>query len=77
LGIYSKADGIHLRLIARAHDVSTAQEMLRPVESAIVTRLAPYVWGYDDETPEQAVGRILKARGLTLATMECCTGGYL
>lgn len=77
LGIYSKADGIHLRLIARARDVSTAQEIIRPVESAIVTRLAPYVWGYDDDTPEQAVGRLLKARGLTLATMECCTGGYL
>ena len=77
LGIYSKADGIHLRLIARARDVSTADEMIRPVEDAIVTRLAPYVWGYDDETPEQAVGKLLKERGWTLATMEYCTGGYL
>ena len=25
LGIYSKADGIHLRMIARARDVATAQ----------------------------------------------------
>ena len=54
LGIYSKADGIHLRMIARARDVATAQAMIKPVEEAIVTRLAPYVWGYDDETPEQA-----------------------
>lgn len=77
LGIYSKADGIHLRLIARARDVQTAQEMIKPAESAIGARLAPYVWGYDNETPEQAVGTLLKAHGLTLATMECCTGGYL
>ena len=77
LGIYSKADGIHLRLIARARSVALAQEMIRPVEAAIVARLAPYVWGYDDETPERAVGRLLQARGWTLATMECCTGGYL
>jgi nicotinamide-nucleotide amidase len=77
LGIYSKADGIHLRLIARARDVSMAQALITPIEEAIVTRLAPYVWGYDDETPEQAVGKLLMARGLTLATMECCTGGYL
>lgn len=77
LGIYSKADGIHLRLIARARDASTAHALIKPVEAAIVTRLAPYVWGYDDDTPEQAVGKILKARGWTLATMESCTGGYL
>ena len=42
-----------------------------------MTRLAPYVWGYDDETPEQALGTLLRERGLTLATMENCTGGYL
>jgi len=77
LGIYSKADGIHLRMIARARDVATAQAMIKPVEEAIVTRLAPYVWGYDDDTPEQAAGKLLTERGLTLATMENCTGGYL
>ena len=77
LGIYSKADGIHLRMIARARDVATAHAMVTPIEDAIVTRLAPYVWGYDDQTPEQAVGTILKERGWTLATMESCTGGYL
>lgn len=77
LGIYSKADGIHLRIIARARDEAAARKMIAPVEEAIVTRLAPYIWGYDDETPEQSVGQILSQRGLTLATMESCTGGYL
>jgi nicotinamide-nucleotide amidase len=77
LGIYSKADGIHLRIIARARDATTARDMIQPVEAAIVSRLARYVWGYDDETPEQAVGTILSERGLTLATLESCTGGYL
>ena len=77
LGIYSKADGIHLRIIARARDISAAQLMVDPIEAAIVERLGPYIWGYDDDTPEQALGRSLKARGLTLATMESSTGGYL
>ena len=77
LGIYSKADGIHLRIIARARDISAAQLMVDPVEEAIVDRLGPYIWGYDDDTPEHAVGRSLKERGLTLATMESSTGGYL
>lgn len=77
LGIYSKADGIHLRMIARARDLDAARSLIVPMEEAILSQLAPYVWGYDDETPEQAVGRLLKARGLTLASMESGTGGYL
>ena len=77
LGIYSKADGIHLRVIARGPDAATARNLIQPVEEAILTRLAPYVWGYDDETPEQAISLLLKEKGLTLATMESCTGGYL
>ncbi len=77
LGIYSKPDGIHLRIIGRARDRAAARDLIQPVEEAIVSRLGPYVWGYDDETPEQAVGQALLERGLTLATMESCTGGYL
>jgi nicotinamide-nucleotide amidase len=77
LGIYSKADGIHLRMLARARDVATAHAMIQPVEEAIVTRLTPYVWGYDGDTPEQTAGKLLLEHGLTLATMENGTGGYL
>ena len=77
LGIYSKADGIHLRVIARAKDIQSAQAMIAPVEQAIHERLGEYVWGYDDETPEQSAGKSLTEKGLTLAVMEMCTGGAL
>ncbi len=77
LGIYSKADGIHLRIIARAQDEAVAREMIAPIENAIHDRLAPYVWGYDDETPELSVGAALVSRGMTLATMESVSGGFL
>ena len=77
LGIYSKADGIHLRVIARAKDTESARALIRPVEQAIHERLGEYIWGYDDETPEQAVGKSLLEKGLSLAVMELCTGGAL
>jgi nicotinamide-nucleotide amidase len=77
LGIYSKPDGIHLRMIARAKDAASARALIQPMEEGIVARLAPYIWGYDDETPEQAIGKVLVERGLTLATMESCSGGFL
>ena len=77
LGIYAKADGIHLRIIARAPDEETAQSLVQPVEAGLVSIVGPYIWGYDDETPEGASGQLLMEKGLTLATMECCTGGLL
>lgn len=77
LGIYSKADGIHLRIIARAGDEAAARALIAPVEDAIHARLAPYIWGYDDETPERSVGAALVKAGLTLATMESASGGFL
>ena len=77
LGIYSKADGIHLRVIARGATEEEARNLVRPVEEGIVSILGPHIWGYDDETPEQAVGQLLLEKGLTLATMETCTGGLL
>ena len=77
LGIYSKADGIHLRIIARAEDETAAREMIAPIEDAIHDRLAPYIWGYDDETPELSVGAALVARGMTLASVESVSGGFL
>ena len=77
LGIYSKADGIHLRIIARGADETSARSLLQPVEDGLVSIMGPYIWGYDDETPQQAVGDLLVAKGLSLSTMEHCTGGVL
>ena len=77
LGIYSKADGIHLRVIARARDSQTAQGLIVPVEQAIHDRLGEYIWGYDDDTPSQSAGRSLIEMGLSVAVIEMCTGGAL
>ena len=77
LGIYAKSDGIHLRIIAKASDEASARELIQPVEDGLVSIVGPYIWGYDDETPEQALGLLLTERNLTLATMESCTGGLL
>ena len=77
LGIYAKPDGIHLRIIARAPDEEAARRLIQPVEQGLVSKVGPYIWGYDDETPERAVGVLLSQKKLTLATMESFTGGLL
>ena len=77
VGIYSKADGIHLAIIARSGDQGAARDLLRPVEEGLVGALARHIWGFDDETPEQLACQLLVEMKLTLATMESCTGGLL
>ena len=77
LGLYSKSDGIHLRIIARASTEDEARRLIAPVEEGLTAIVGPYIWGYDDETPERSAGLLLAQKKLTLATMESCTGGLL
>ena len=77
LGIYAKSDGIHLRITAKGHSVTEAQELITQREADIRAILDDYTWGIDSDTLESIVGAFLMAKGLSLATMESCTGGLL
>jgi nicotinamide-nucleotide amidase len=77
VGVYAKADGVHLRLTAKAPNQEAARDLIRPMEEELRQLLSDAVWGADDDTLEGVVGAILKQGGLTLATMESCTGGLL
>ena len=75
VGIYARADGVHVRLAAKAPSPAQAESLIAPIESQMRSLLAPHVWGIDDDTFESVIGQMLKERGLTLAAMESCTGG--
>ncbi len=77
IGIYARADGIHVRIAAKAASRDSAEAMLSPVEAEARQILGPAVWGADDDTFESIVGGMLTTRGLTLAVMESCSGGLL
>ncbi|MFN8556339.1 MAG: competence/damage-inducible protein A [Dehalococcoidia bacterium] len=77
IGVYAKADGVHLRLTAKARTTGEAEDLIAPVQDEVERILGAAVWGHDDDTLESATGRLLRERGLTLATMESATGGLL
>ncbi len=77
LATYAKPDGVHLRMAAKAPDRETALRMLDELEAKVRELIGPYIYGVDNETPSEAVGKLLKARGLSVATMESCSGGLL
>jgi nicotinamide-nucleotide amidase len=77
IGVYSRPDGIHVCVTAKAPSARQADTLIEPVEAELRSILGPAVWGTDDETLEASVGKLLTARGLTLGAMESCTGGLL
>ena len=77
IGTYAKQDGVHVRLGAKAATEAQAWQIILPMEDEIKRRLGPVVWGVDDDTFESIVCDMMKERGVTLATMESCTGGLL
>ena len=77
IGLYARADGVHVRMGAKAPTQEEARALIAPMEAKMRELLHPYVWGADDDTFEKVLGEVLAERGLTLAVMESCTGGLL
>ena len=77
VGVYHKADGVHVRLASKAVYEDIARNRIAPVEQQIRSMLSEAIWGVDEDTFQEAVGGLLKERGMTIAVMESCTGGLL
>ncbi len=77
LGIYAKADGIHLRFTAKAKSQKQVEEMVTQGEARARSILGESIWGTDNDTLASVVGHVLAEKGLSLAVMEYCTGGLL
>lgn len=77
LGVYARADGIHLRLTAKAESQEQADKMIAEGEASIRALLGKYIWGTDGDTLEMLTSNQLIEKGLTLAVMEDYSGGYL
>ena len=77
IGVYAKSDGVHVRVTAKAPTIEACRALIEPMDASLRQILGDAVWGGDDDTLAVVAGRLLKERGLTVATMESCTGGLL
>jgi nicotinamide-nucleotide amidase len=66
-----------VRLRARGVSPADAADRLAEAEPRILAMLGDDCYGRDGETLEQVVGTLLKARGMSVATAESCTGGLV
>ena len=75
LATYAKPSEVRLRATAKAASVEEAEAMLAPVVKDVTDFLGDYVYGVDVSSLEETCFRLLKEKGMTLATAESCTGG--
>ena len=69
---------IGIRVLARSATREEAERLAEAAAGEVVRRVGEdLVFGRDDERIEDVVVRELERTGLTLATAESCTGGYL
>jgi nicotinamide-nucleotide amidase len=77
LATYINPDGVYLRITAKAKGKTEAQCLISQSEEQIRNILSPYIWGVDDDTLGSVIEELLRAKNLSLATMESCTEGLL
>jgi len=68
---------VRLRLTVTGECAAEGEKLLQKHIDKLLTIIPDHVFGYDDLTLEEALGEILREKGLQLATAESCTGGNI
>ena len=68
---------VDVRISVYENDASAAERRIRAAEEYILARVGQSVYGFDEETLESVIGRLLIAKQATLAVAESCTGGFV
>jgi len=74
VGYCARVGQVDVRLAANGAD---ANRIVREAGEIVQNLLAPQIYGYDDENPEEILVRLLIRQKKTLALAESCTGGGL
>ncbi|MFD0711344.1 competence/damage-inducible protein A [Paenibacillus sp. GCM10027626] len=74
---YAKEGEVAIRLSTKAADEKEAALRLDLTEEQIRARTGQYMYAAEDIPLEEAVVRLLRAKGLKMSTAESCTGGLL
>lgn len=67
---------VRLRLTGMGECMNLESEMANETDK-LKKLIAPYIYGEEDETLAQIIGKLLRESGKTLATAESCTGGNI
>ncbi|MBF8962020.1 competence/damage-inducible protein A [Pontibacter sp. FD36] len=69
--------GVRLRLTGTSDHAEQLETELKTEVGKLSTLVPKHIFAYGEVPLEEALGALLKERGLTIAAAESCTGGYL
>jgi len=76
-GIYANPEDIQVQVTTEAPSEKEVEKLLQSSVNQLTKILGNYIYGSDEETLEEVVGKLLKTKKLTVAVAESCTGGML
>lgn len=68
---------VKLRLTGFGENKESVDQEIDQQLQLVLPVIDKYVYGYDEETLETAIGKLLLQNGKTVALAESCTGGYI
>jgi nicotinamide-nucleotide amidase len=68
---------VRLRISGNGDDRAELEKQVGSAKTGLEAILEKYIFGYNEEKPEETLSRILAGKKLTLSTAESCTGGTL
>lgn len=68
---------VRLRLLMRGISQTAMESVINKEIEKLKLLVPEYIFGYDEETLAEVLGKLLLARGETVATAESCTGGTI
>jgi competence/damage-inducible protein CinA-like protein len=77
VGLSAKAGQVDIRIAAKAATRAEAEALNATMEQTVRERVGKFIFGVDSDTLENVVAQVLNDRALTLASVECGTGGLL
>lgn len=75
LALYARNGEVIIRITAKAENTEAIKLMLDKKEAELRAIAGKYIYGVDDETLASCLGKLLLARGETIAFAESCSGG--
>ena len=75
IALYARRGEILIRLTAKAPSAEEADALIAGMQQKVEKVIGTYVYGYDEDTLPEVLGKELLSRKLTIAFAESCTGG--
>jgi nicotinamide-nucleotide amidase len=77
VGVLASPGQVDVRIAAKAATAAEARTLIEPLELEIRRLLGRHIFAADNETMEDAVGKLLKSKNITVASYEDLTFGML